>query len=126
MRMWGVPPQSLCRKHLLGEHVELHMFVGAINKNKSLSGFIEKNLVDILQIASRHTILVDEMARRGYNHQSELPEFEYEPEEKGTVDVEANLNELSRRCPDCAHRISLMRMKGETSSAIHGDSGVCS
>lgn len=25
--MWGVDPSAMCRNHLLGEHVEMHMFV---------------------------------------------------------------------------------------------------
>ena len=37
MRMWMIDPTMLCTKHLLGEHVELHMFVGTINKNKKLN-----------------------------------------------------------------------------------------
>lgn len=44
MRMWMVPPELMCRQHLLGEHVELHMFVGAINKGTSvvtLPGYCE-------------------------------------------------------------------------------------
>ena len=32
MRMWMIDPKLLCRKHLLGEHLEIHMFVGTINK----------------------------------------------------------------------------------------------
>ncbi len=114
MRMWGVPPQCLCRKHLLGEHVELHMFVGAINKNKSMKGFIEKNLVDILQIPTRHDILVAEMLSRGYKHQSELPSFTYDGE-PGVVLKYNNLLELSRRCEECAFRINKM-MKGASNA----------
>ena len=30
MRMWLVNPALLCRQHLLGEHVEMHMFAGHI------------------------------------------------------------------------------------------------
>ena len=30
MRMWGVDPKQMCRQHLLGEHVELHMQAGAV------------------------------------------------------------------------------------------------
>lgn len=31
MRMWMVDPKIMCRKHLLGEHLELHMLAGCIN-----------------------------------------------------------------------------------------------
>jgi hypothetical protein len=32
--MWMVDPRLVCSKHLLGEHVELHMFVGCLLKRK--------------------------------------------------------------------------------------------
>ncbi len=32
MRTWMVPPQIMCRQHLLGEHNEIHKFVGAVTK----------------------------------------------------------------------------------------------
>ena len=38
MRMWMVPVQYMCRKHLLGEHVEHHMLVGSIHKGLSMRG----------------------------------------------------------------------------------------
>jgi len=28
--MWMTPPAGMCRKHLLGEHVELHMLLGQL------------------------------------------------------------------------------------------------
>ena len=37
MRMWLVPPSHMCRKHLLGEHVELHMLLGTLKKGKSIT-----------------------------------------------------------------------------------------
>lgn len=72
MRMWMVDPKLMCRKHLLGEHVELHMIVGAINKGKSLEGFLVDNMLEPRSIIRRHEELAEEMARRGYNHKSPL------------------------------------------------------
>lgn len=34
MRMWVVNPKILCRKHLLGEHVELHMATGHLQRGR--------------------------------------------------------------------------------------------
>ena len=34
MRQWMVDPRLLCRKHLLGEHVENHMFIGTLKRVK--------------------------------------------------------------------------------------------
>ena len=47
MRIWKINPKLMCRKHLLGEHVESHMFVGSINKRRSIQGHIEKGQVEI-------------------------------------------------------------------------------
>ena len=40
MRMWMVDPKKMCRKHLLGEHVEIHMMVGTLLKGRSIDGFL--------------------------------------------------------------------------------------
>jgi len=103
MRMWDIDPKLLCRKHLLGEHVEMHMFVGTINKNKSVSGYLEKGLVEIHNIKNRHELLSAEMVKRGYNHKSPLPEFK--AWEAGKVDIQANLIDLAGRCEECRGRI---------------------
>ena len=102
MRMWMVDPKIMCRKHLLGEHVELHMFVGTIQKGVSLNGYVTRGLVDTSQITSRHEILVEEMLIRGYNHKSPL--LYVDTLELGKVDAIASAIELSRRCSDCAKR----------------------
>lgn len=104
MRMWMVPPEVLCRKHLLGEHVELHMFVGALNKQHSIDGYVSRGMVEVQSITSRHEALALEMQRRGYNHTSSLPSFTERVE--GVVDPSVSLVELARRCPDCRERIT--------------------
>jgi hypothetical protein len=101
MRMWKVNPRVMCRRHLLGEHLEMHMFVGAIWRGRSLQGFIDNSLVETHHIVARHDELVDEMTKRGYNHQSPIEEPIPSTAISGHVDVEANLVELARRCPAC-------------------------
>lgn len=98
-----VDPSLLCRKHLMGEHVECHMFVGSIKKNRSLKGHILKDQVEIYKIRERHTILSSEMIKRGYNHKSDLPKFNDWVE--GFVDSSLNLVELTKRCSNCRERI---------------------
>lgn len=99
MRMWKVDPKKMCRQHLLGEHVECHMFVGTILKRVSLDGYIKNGLVEIHNLKSRHQELVNEMISRGYNHNSPLPEFE--SFESGHVDSEKNLRILKEKCIYC-------------------------
>lgn len=61
MRMWMVNPRIMCRQHLLGEHVEIHMFIGTLNRKKSVKGYLEKGLLEIHNLYARHEILVEEM-----------------------------------------------------------------
>jgi len=100
MRMWGVNPKCMCDKHLLGEHVEMHMFVGCINKRKNIDGYLEKGLVNLGLIRKRHDELVQEMERRGMNHKSPLPNFLIESG-VGFIDKKKNLADLIGRCFRC-------------------------
>ena len=90
MRMWMLPPEMMCRKHLLGEHVELHMLLGSLRRGKNIDGFLAGKLVD---------------------PRSPLDEAECETLARrygctGTeIDAEANAAELARRCPECAKRL---------------------
>jgi hypothetical protein len=106
--MWKVDPAKMCRQHLLGEHVEMHMFVGTLSKGKNLSGYINGGLVDISYIVTRHMELAAEMFRRGYKHKSPLflPKIlplslSFEDYDRSLIDIEANEAELRRRCKNC-------------------------
>ena len=101
MRMWCVDVTKMCRKHLLGEHVECHMFVGTINKGISIQGYLDDGLVEVDLLWARHDELAKEIERRGYNHKSPLPEYKWGGGDNGCVDVSANEVELRRRCKDC-------------------------
>jgi hypothetical protein len=77
MRIWDLPPEKLCRKHLLGEHYELHALWTVLTKGKK--GFSRhpetvrwKGKLKALYL--RHEALVREMQRRGYKHKSPLDE----------------------------------------------------
>ncbi len=94
-----VNPRLMCRKHLLGEHVELHMFVAGLRRGLNLDGYLAKGLLEPHSIERRHDELVRELERRGYRHKSPLPEFA--PKGGGRVDRKLNLIELARRCREC-------------------------
>jgi hypothetical protein len=98
-RMWNVNPKKMCRQHLLGEHKELHQAVGSLRKGRSLKGHIEKGQLEIHNIRSRHTQLVQEMKVRGYKHNSPLKSFKSQKE--GKINIKANEKELARRCKNC-------------------------
>jgi hypothetical protein len=97
--MWMVDPKTLCRNHLLGEHVECHMFVGTLNKGASIKGYIDKGLLEIHNLKRRHSSLVSEMKRRGFLHNSPLPK--YKNKKRGRINIIENLDCLSERCSKC-------------------------
>jgi hypothetical protein len=75
MRVWDVPPEELCRVHLLGEHRELHAIWTILTQDKTgyrnhpeTKRWVGKQAALFL----RHAELVGEMTRRGYVHRSDL------------------------------------------------------
>lgn len=108
--MWMVPPQTMCRAHLLGEHRELHALVGTIRRGTSLDGYVRNNLIETRSISVRHRALVTEMLRRGYRHHSPL--FYVDTVDAGTVDRLAAQLELHRRCAKCASLAACWTLTG--------------
>lgn len=76
MRVWNeISPRRLCRKHLLGEHVEIHSLWAIYEKGSN--GYrnhpeTKRWRDNRKRLALRHNLLADEMRRRGYNHKSPL------------------------------------------------------
>ena len=114
MRMWMVNPKLLCKKHLLGEHFEIHKHKHNFVKNHS----INKRVSPVVQIEPgsmkiRHDQLTKEMRRRNYNHNSpyEMPDISYLPlwQQTAKVDLDNSLKDLCERCPDCKNNIILYR-----------------
>lgn len=75
MRIWDVPPSVLCRKHLLGEHRELHALWTIITQDKKGYSHHPETLRwygKLKALYLRHEALVEEMQARGYQHHSDL------------------------------------------------------
>ena len=106
MRMWMINPKIMCRNHLLGEHVECHMFVGTIKRGKNVSGYLQKGLLEIHNIKSRHDALAEEMKKRGYKHNSPI-EFVYK-QKLGKINLRQNVVQLHSRCKECRKLSSLI------------------
>ena len=75
MRIWDLPPERLCREHLLGEHRELHAIWSILTGDRA--GY--RNHPETLRwegrlaaLYARHAALVTEMHVRGYRHASPL------------------------------------------------------
>lgn len=75
MRIWDLPPEKLCRQHLLGEHRELHALWSIITENKSGYSKHPETLRWVGKLGAlykRHDFLVKEMKKRSYNHKTPL------------------------------------------------------
>lgn len=75
MRIWDVEPEKLCRKHLLGEHRELHALWTILSENRK--GYrnhpeTKRWVGKLAALYKRHDLLVEEMGKRKYNHNSPL------------------------------------------------------
>ena len=105
MRMWMIDPSLLCRRHLLGEHGEIHKHRHNFVKHHSVSGRVSPIvLIEPASMQSRHDELAAEMVRRGYNHASPyvLPDLSYLGElANAKADIDYNLRDLCERCKDC-------------------------
>lgn len=106
MRMWMVDPECMCFKHLLGEHVELHMILGSLKK-KSFDGFVRNNCMELRKLKERHDTITQELLSRGCYLDSPLHQDEtilgYLPEHiaNATVDVDKSKADLLCRCEEC-------------------------
>ncbi len=111
MRMWMVNPSFMCDQHLLGEHVEVHMFVGSMAKGIRMDGYVRNGLLELRKIESRHQELAREMTNRGFNHKSEMDRealvhiyHAYSHILNTQIDRDSSLHELIRRCRVCKSR----------------------
>jgi len=110
MRMWLVDPATMCRKHLLGEHVEMHMYIGSLAKGVKATGYLDGNLLEPAVLQERHDALATEMTRRNYIHKSPIDQVKLQTglrhlsnfERATVIDKEAARVELHRRCSECS------------------------
>jgi len=75
MRIWDIPPEKMCRQHLLGEHRELHALWSIITNNKKAYAHHPETMRwrgKLKALYLRHEALVHEMTERGYKHHTPL------------------------------------------------------
>jgi hypothetical protein len=109
--MWMIDPKYLCRKHLLGEHGEIHKHRHNFVKNHRISGRIFPVVtIEPISMEKRHDKLAKEMLKRGYNHQSPYYQPDLTLYKKEEIDVKVNLEEskkeLQKRCSECRKKIN--------------------
>ncbi|HOH58521.1 MAG TPA: pyrimidine dimer DNA glycosylase/endonuclease V [Bacilli bacterium] len=111
MRQWMCDPRFMCNKHLFGEHVEHHMFIGTLERKKSINGYIKNDLLEPLSLKARHDALADEIIKRNFNHYTPLvfeeeTIFDYLREDQinHKIDKDNSLLLLLSRCEVCQQR----------------------
>lgn len=77
MRVWDIHVKHLCRKHLLGEHRELHGLWNILTKHGGKGGYshhpeTKRWIGKLTALYNRHELLVAEMTKRGFKHNSDL------------------------------------------------------
>lgn len=105
-----INPKVLCRKHLLGEHGELHKHRHMFEKQYSITGRIRPTIqIEPESMKKRHDELAQEILDRGYKHNSPYtqPSLLYLPscEKNAIVDPFKSISDLKLRCKDCKERI---------------------
>lgn len=108
MRMWNVNPKILCMQHLMSEHYECHTMTGTLRKGLSITRYLN-GLYDISKLIERHNILVEEILKRGYKHNSQITNQDKKiisnwlknNSDYGLVDSSKNLRSLSWKCKGC-------------------------
>lgn len=102
MRMWMLPPEWMCSKHIRGEHGEIHKFRHTFEKGHSIRGRLDPVVqIEPLAMKARH----DKLAQYLQSHSSpyEMPDLSAYPEEQITpaVDPWRSFIDLWSRCPEC-------------------------
>ncbi len=113
-----VKAKYLCRLHLLGEHVELHLLASNLDKQCAINVYLKKGIIELHNLQRRHDELAEEMLAREYNHQSPLDQFSIdmyigsEPPMiarnllSGKVDLYESFWELYWHCERCRGRMN--------------------
>nr|QOV09132.1 Pyrimidine dimer DNA glycosylase [uncultured Thermoplasmata archaeon] len=107
MRIWDVPPDFLCRSHLLGEHRELHAIWSVITQDKKGYSRHPETLRwrgKLAALYRRHDELVAEMQSRGYSHSSPLDRklaTGFIHQDAFVDDFDSQLRMLSEKGCDC-------------------------
>jgi len=92
MRIWDIPPEQLCRNHLLGEHRELHAIWSILTQGKKGYAHHPETLRwkgRQKALFRRHELLVKEMLRRQYQHKSPLDKRQATGEEQQVLFVDS-------------------------------------
>jgi len=107
-----INPKIMCRKHLLGEHLETHYFLGHLKKKKKITGYLTNNCLEPSSLQHRHELIAQEINNRGNKHKSNLEvgealEYLSQADKSYTVDSEQSLKDLMGRCGECRRQYEM-------------------
>ena len=101
MRMWNITPSKMCTQHLLGEHFEIHKMIGNLRHSKTWTkSLTTKGFLEPQNAKKRHELLVKEMKKRRFKHQSPLSTSGVKLP-KGKVDKNKSIKDIKKRCKNC-------------------------
>lgn len=103
MRMTKVDPRCLCRKHLVAEHIDMHLFMDWYKKKKNLSGYLRNGTLELHSIHDRHEALALELRRRGLEHNT--PMIRYCLQFAGHIDLKESYVRQTKKCKACGDRM---------------------
>lgn len=112
-------PSGLCRKHLLGEHAELHKHRHVFVRGYSIEG--RRGQIEPRSMQRRHNELALEMARRGYRHKSPYRQpslAAYRGLKAWVVDRSKSRKALFARCEECRLRFTAGRRQFMRKTAV--------
>jgi hypothetical protein len=113
MRIWDLPVDRLCNKHLVAQHFESHCIHAIIVEEQTLSRWwtapeVERWKGRIPALERKHGETVQEMIKRGFKHKTPMVfgdnglNIMPDPWQPVAVQIE----KLAARCTDCAERLS--------------------
>jgi len=102
-RMWMANTEWMCNTHLGEEHTSIHTFLRLLKDKKRIQGFIDQGFVEIHHLRSRHDELVEEMIRRGMEHNTPMPWY-FGERRAGYISEEKSAQDLVMECNECRER----------------------
>jgi hypothetical protein len=107
MRMWMLNPTIMCLDHRLGEHYEIHMFVGHMRRERSIEGYVRNNCIQPRALKWRHDQIAQSLPAAPLHHSplsvnvKELIAYLPFEHQRAKVNVEQAFEDLINRCPKC-------------------------
>lgn len=109
MRIWDqIEPAKLCRRHLLGEHRELHGLWSILKRNREGGepGYLMHPETrrwngNERALWRRHQRLVKEMERRGYQHRSPLDKLAMDGSGRTPKPLDDQVQALRKKKCEC-------------------------